>query len=138
MHSRSSLRLLLLGLWLALPGQPQMAHNPQRVAARTFPIMAWGGAPSDADQLKLMKEAGLNNAGFCRVDSLPKVQDAGLSCFVTDRRVNGYDWNKMPPDADLRKNLAEVVRQIAGNPAAIGFYLRDEPHASLMPAMGRV
>lgn len=116
----------------------QMFHNPERVPARTFPIMAWGGAPSQPEQLRLMYEAGLNAAGFCRVEDAGKVKDAGLACFVSDRRVNGYDWSSLPPDAEIRKSVADVVGQVAGNPAVLGFYLRDEPHASLMPAMGRV
>jgi hypothetical protein len=85
-----------------------------------------------------MKEAGLNVSGFCRAEDVAKVQEAGLSCFVTDRRINGYDWTKLPAEADLRKNIAEALAQTGGSPAAIGFYLRDEPHASLMPGMGRV
>ncbi|MBI4877493.1 MAG: hypothetical protein HY822_22925 [Acidobacteria bacterium] len=121
-----------------LAAQAQMFHNPDRAPARTFPIMAWGGAPSQPEQLKLMYEAGLNAAGFCRPDDAGKVRDAGLACFVSDRRVNGYDWSKLPPDAEIRKNLEEVVKQVGDNPAVLGFYLRDEPHASLMPAMGRV
>ena len=115
-----------------------MFHSPERTPARTFPIMAWGGAPSQPEQLKLMREAGLNAAGFCRVDDADKVRDAGLSCFVTDKRVNGYDWSNLPPDAEIRKNLAEMVKAVGENPAVLGYYMRDEPHASLMAAMGRV
>jgi hypothetical protein len=126
---------------LAIAGpaiQAQMFHNPARVEAKTFPVMAWGGAPSDPEQLKLMKEAGLNVAGFCRVEDAGKVRDAGLTCFLSDKRINGYDWSKMPQESELRRNVAEVVGQVKDNPAVLGFYLRDEPHASLMPAMGTV
>ncbi|MGH9630633.1 MAG: hypothetical protein ACRD7E_20160 [Bryobacteraceae bacterium] len=122
----------------ALLAQPQMFHDPERVPARTFPIMAWGGAPSDPAQLKLMKDAGLNAAGFCRIEDAGKVNEAGLSCFVSDERVNGYDWANLPPEQEIRKNLTEVVGQVGNNPAVLGFYLRDEPHSSVMPAMGRV
>lgn len=122
----------------ALTAWPQMFHNPERVTARVFPIMAWGSAPSDLDQLKLMREAGLNTAGFCRIEDTARVAEAGLSCFVTDKRLNGYDWTHMPSEAELRRNVTEAVKLIQGNPAVIGFYLRDEPHASLMPGMGQV
>ena len=127
--------LLLVGV---LAAQSQMFHNPERVPARTFPIMAWGGAPSQPEQLTLMRDAGLNAAGFCRAEDAGKVRDAGLACFVSDKRINGYDWNKLPPEAEIRRNLAEVVKMVGDNPAVLGFYMRDEPHASLMPAMGRV
>lgn len=122
----------------ALSAQPHLFHNPERVPPRSFPIMAWGAAPSDLAQLKLMKEAGLNVAGFCRVEDIAKVNEAGLACFVSDKRVNGYDWNNLPSEQEIRKNLSELAQQIRGNPAVLGFYLRDEPHASLIPAMGRV
>lgn len=133
----STVIVCLFLLAAAAPGQQQF-HNPERVAAKTFPIMAWGGSPSDQAQLNLMKDAGLNASGFCRVEDVGKVQDAGLSCFVSDKRVNGYDWANMPSESEIRRNVAEVVKATASNPAVLGYYLRDEPHASLMPAMGRV
>ena len=133
----STVIVCLFLLAVAAPGQHQF-HNPELVTAKTFPVMAWGGSPSDPAQLKLMKDAGLNASGFCRVEDVGKVQNAGLSCFVSDKRVNGYDWSNMPSESEVRKNVAEVVKATASNPAVLGYYLRDEPHASLMPAMGRV
>ena len=109
------------------PGQP-----------RDFAIMPWDSSPSDPAQLQLMKEAGLNISGFCAPKDLPRVLAAGLMCFVSDPRVNGYDWVKMPPDSELRKNVAAAVREVANNPAVLGFYLRDEPGADMMPGLGRV
>ena len=137
-HSSAALRVCAILAIVVPASQAQMFHSPARVEAKTFPVMAWGGAPSDPEQLKLMKEAGLNVAGFCRVEDAGKMQDAGLTCFLSDKRINGYDWSKMPQDSELRRNVAEVVGQVKDNPAVLGFYLRDEPHASLMPAMGRV
>lgn len=127
--------VLLSGPLLAFP---QWISQPPLVTPQQFAIMAWGGSPSDPEQLRLMKEAGLNVSGFCRVPDLEKVRAAGLSCFVTDPRANGYDWEKLPPEPEIRKNAQELAREIGGNPAVLGFYLRDEPHASLMPGLGRV
>lgn len=116
----------------------QAISNPEPPPPDRFAIMAWGRSPSDPEQLRWMKEAGLNISGFCRLDDAEQVRQAGLACFVSDKRVNGYDWEKLPPDAELRRNLGEVVEAVKDNPAVIGFYLRDEPHASLMPGLGRV
>lgn len=132
------MKYCLLLLASALAAQAQIFHHPQPVDARTFPIMAWGASPSEPEQLKQMTEAGLNVAGFCPVEDVEKVRNAGLSCFVSDKRVNGYDWSRLPSDAEIRRSLEPVVQQVRDNPAVLGFYLRDEPHASLMPAMGRV
>lgn len=129
---------LMLAAILPFVVAAQMAFHPEPPLPRDFAIMAWGRAPSEPEQLRLMKEAGLNIAGFCRAGDVDKVSDAGLTCFVSDKRINGYDWSQMPPDAEIRKNVSDLARQVGDNPAVLGFYLRDEPHASLMPGMGRV
>lgn len=100
--------------------------------------MAWGDAPSDPGQLRGMRDAGLNIAGFCHVADLDKIRDAGLSCFISDPRIGGYDWQALPPDAEIRSRVGSLARQVGGNPAAIGFFLRDEPHAALMPGLAHV
>jgi hypothetical protein len=107
-------------------------------APKNFAIMAWGDAPSDAAQLRGMRDAGLNIAGFCRAEDLDKVRDAGLACFVSDPRIGGYDWQALPPDSQIRSRIDALAHQIGSNPAAIGFFLRDEPHAALMPGLARV
>src|SRR5439155_7673603 len=83
-------------------------------------------------------DAGLNISGFCRVQDLERVQAAGLTCFVRDGRLQSLDMQSLPPDSELRPRLAELTRQAGANPAALGFYLRDEPSAQMMPGLGRV
>ena len=132
------MRTVTLVAAAALAALSQDIYNPQPPPPEQFAIMAWGESPSEAEQLRLMKEAGLNISGFCRVEDLDKVRGAHLACFVSDKRVNGYDWEKLPSESEIRRNIQEVARQVRGNPAAIGFYLQDEPNASLMPPMGKV
>ena len=115
------------------------AVAPPRLASpRDFAVMAWDNAPSDPEQLRLMKEAGLNIAGFCAPQDVERVRAAGLACFVSDPRVNGYDWEKLPPDSEMRRNIAASIHELAGNPAVLGFVLRDEPRLSLLPGLGHV
>lgn len=128
----------LLLLLCAGAASGQIIFTPEPPAPRDFPIMAWGTAPTEPEQLRLMKEAGLNIAGFVPVSAIERVREAGLACFVSDKRVNGYDWEKLPPEETIRANLRELAREIGDNPAVLGFYLRDEPHASLMPGLGTV
>jgi hypothetical protein len=58
--------------------------------------MAWGSSPSSLDQLRGMKEAGLNVSSFCRAEDLDKVRAAGLTCFVRDEWINAH----VPPVSD--------------------------------------
>lgn len=131
------LPFLLLAALGCAPGE-QIIYHPQPPAPRDFPIMAWGGAPSEPDQLRLMKEGGLNAAGFCRVEDVDKVQQAGLSCFVSDPRISDYDWKNLPSDDQIRSKIKDLARAVGKNPAVLGFYLRDEPHSDLMPGLGKV
>lgn len=101
-------------------------------------LMAWGESPSDENQLRGMKEAGLNLSGFCKVADLERVRSAGLQCLVTDPRVNGYDWLQLPADDKIVENLRSLERDIAGNPAALGFFLGDEPNGKEIPQIGHV
>ncbi|MGD0580063.1 MAG: hypothetical protein ABSC08_14170, partial [Bryobacteraceae bacterium] len=132
------MRQLAFGFILALAAFGQPVHPTRPVDAREFAVMAWGDSPSDMQQLRLMREAGLNISGFCRTADLDRVAAAGLTCFVSDERANGYDWAQLPPDAELRKNVAELAKQVGSSPAMLGFFLTDEPHASLMPGLGKV
>ncbi len=111
---------------------------PPRVSPREFAVMAWGNSPPDPGQLREMRDAGLNISGFCAPSDLDRVHDAGLSCFVRDRRVNGYAWDNLPDESQLRSGISELKTQIAGKPAALGFYLNDEPGIALMPGLGRM
>lgn len=127
----------ILQMWAAA-GRAQTFFQPAPVAPRDFGIMAWGESPSDPDQLRGMAEAGLNISGFCRPEDLDRVRAAGLACFVNDRRVNGYDWSKLPEESELRRQVTNAVRDDSGHPAALGFFLRDEPGTPIMPGLGRM
>jgi len=105
---------------------------------KDFAVMAWGASPSDPAQLAGMKEAGLNVSGFCQVGDLDKVKAAGLTCFVNDKRINGFNLTNLPSDEEIRKNLGELSKQVSDNPAALGVFLHDEPNAAAMPGLGRL
>jgi hypothetical protein len=137
MPRKKLIRILSFVLFAATASAPAVTP-PRSVDPRDFAVMAWDSSPSDPAQLQLMKEAGLNISGFCAPKDLPLVLAAGLACFVSDPRVNEYDWVKMPPDSVLRKNVAAVVHEVENNAAVLGFFLRDEPDAAMMPGLGRV
>lgn len=116
----------------------QTAFQPSPAAPKDFAVMAWGQSPSDPDQLRGMKDVGLNISGFCRAEDLDKVKAAGLTCFVEDPALNAYAPDRLPPDATIRSDIAALKKRIGDNPAALGFFLRDEPPANLMPGLAKL
>jgi hypothetical protein len=66
------------------------------------------------------------------------VEAAGLTCFVDDPRVNGYDWKNLPDDNVLKERVAALKQDVAGHPGAVGFFLTDEPSMAAMPGLGKV
>ena len=127
-----------LVLTAALSGQWNPIAHPTPATPAQFPIMAWDLSPSDPAQLQGMKEAGLNLSGFCRVEDLDRVRAAGLSCLVIDRRIESMNWEKMPDTEELRRIAADLKQQVGAHPAVAGFFLRDEPGATLMPGLGQL
>lgn len=134
--------LLLAALVLAVAAQAQAVtiYRPTPPDPRQFPIVAWGGSPPDADLLREMKQAGFTVSGFCSPEDLDKVKAAGLSCYVMDKRISltRDQWDKLPPEAELRKGIAELVKQVGNHPAALGYYLLDEPNATMLENLGKV
>ncbi len=129
--------------WLALllllsPAFAQTPHRPPPAAPKDFAVMAWGSSPSDPEQLRGMSEAGLNISGFCGVEDLERVQAAGLTCFVSDKNLESDSPLGLPPDEQIRRHLAELKKQIGDNPAALGFFLSDEPDAPSLARLGKL
>jgi hypothetical protein len=125
-------------LLLMRPAFSERSFQPKPIAPKQFAVMAWGDSPSDADQLRGMKEAGLNISGFCRAEDLNLVKAVGLTCFVNDPKLSGYALDQLPPLTVVRRDIAALKKQISDNSAALGFFLRDEPSASLMPGLARL
>jgi len=131
-------RTWVLGLLLLSPSFAQTPRRPPPAAPKDFAVMAWGGSPSDPEQLRGMREAGLNISGFCRVEDLERVRAAGLTCFVSDKLVDRDSRQSLPPDDEIRSHLAELKKQIGDNSAALGFFLSDEPDAPSMAGLGKL
>lgn len=127
--------ILVLTAQIALA---QTRSQPDPIPPKDFAVMAWGDSPSDADQLRGMKDAGLNISGFCRAEDLDRVKAAGLTCFVNDPKLTHYAPDQLPPEDTLRRDVAALKSQIGDNAAALGFFLRDEPSASLMPGLSKL
>ena len=120
------------------PTTAQRIFEEQRVPPEDFVVMTWGPAPVIPKQLQWMKDAGINIAGFAAVKDLPAFEEAGLRVFVSDRRVNGYNFDEPLDESEVRRNLESLAQEIGDSPAVAGFLLRDEPHSRKMPSLGLV
>ena len=90
--------------------------------------MAWNHWTPTRAALEKMRECGITVAGFVPLKSLDLVGEAGLKAVVADQRLSGHDWRK-PDEAAIRRGIAEVMTAVGDHPAALGFYIKDEPSA---------
>jgi hypothetical protein len=94
-------------------------------------IMAWGGVPYDKaspDRFAEMAEAGfnLNYSGTPNVEITQKMLDLG----------HAHGVKQLISLPDLERDPEATARRFKDHPATGGYYLRDEPGASLFPKLG--
>ncbi|MCC7496492.1 MAG: hypothetical protein IT160_02865 [Bryobacterales bacterium] len=134
--------LYSIALSLALTAGLTAAGKPfpevARVGPDVFPVLAWGSSPADPQQLRMMKEAGLNVSGFCKVEDLDRVAAAGLTCIVSDPVIAKIVARNEATDAEIREAAAALAKRIGSNRTAFGVNLRDEPSEQQMPILGRL
>src|SRR5258708_9007993 len=114
-------RMWLVAVLVLAPALSQTPHRAAPTAPKDFAVMAWGDSPSDPEQLRVMRDAGLNISGFCRVEDLEQVRSAALTCFVSDKDLKSDSPLGHPPDAQILRHLPELKKQIDDNPASLGF-----------------
>lgn len=102
-----------------------------------FPIMAWNWVPNDPAVLQKMRDCGLTVAGFVSPSTLDNCEAMGLKAIVSDPRTSGYDWTNVN-EVEARQKVASLVAEVGSHPALYGYYLRDEPNASLFPGLAKV
>lgn len=120
-----------------------MVTKPKRAVRRwafkdVLPLLGWNREmPYDVRLLRRMRDCGLNLAGFVPASALDACRRAGIRAFVEDPRVAGWDWATVTAE-EARPRVASLVRAVGRNPALYGYYLYDEPTASMFPGLGVV
>jgi len=110
---------------------------PALAGTNFFPIMAWNWVPNDPAVLQKMRDCGLTVAGFVSPSTLDACEAMGLKAIVSDPRTSGYDWTNVN-EVEARQKVASLVAEVGSHPALYGYYLRDEPNASLFPGLAKV
>ena len=116
---------------------PVFAH-PSVPQAEQIALMTWDHVPTEDEQLRGIKDVGMNISGMCKAADLPRVKAMGLRCLLNDPVLRGYDLAHLPSDAQISRDVAELTKRYGSDPTVIGFYLHDEPQTPQMAALGHI
>ncbi|MGI6296537.1 MAG: hypothetical protein ACOX3G_10665 [Armatimonadota bacterium] len=129
--------LFIILIGLAANVAAAQGKEMRMLNASEFAILPWGSTTGDQSVYDTIRDCGFNLAGFVTVDELDKVNKAGLQCLVRDASIHAGDPQTQLSQAEIDERVQAVVKRVAGNPAVYGYYLRDEPNASVFPGLGR-
>jgi len=143
------------------------ASGSEKPFSRDFFIHYWWGPPTSNDlnaKYAGVADANFNFAGLpgegdaARPEISQAILDAcqvnGIKYIVTDRRINprilpvnlpagvqidkSIEPVKHPDDPDFYSSLDTVIAEYAKHPAFGGFYVVDEPSASIFPWLAKI
>ena len=123
---------VLLATAVQAPGKAER----RMLRADEFAILAWGWTTGDRQALDDMKACGINLAGMVKAADLDQVQAAGMMALVWDADAHVGDAEANLPKAEVERRVKAAVDRVAGHPAVLGYYLRDEPSARVFPGIG--
>jgi hypothetical protein len=124
---------LLTALLLSLFVLPAFAADEKLPPApTTLPVVAWGGVPNDKASVKRYRE--MVEAGF--TINFTSYGNADATLKALDVAKAGGMQLMVPAPAENSPDLATFVAKVKPHPALAGYYLRDEPDASLFPMLG--
>lgn len=133
MHLRIFCGIVLFVLICAAPS----AAADARLAPEDFAILPWGGAPGGDEAMQGIKDCGFNLAGFVAAKDVPVAAKAGLKVILSDGRIHVGDDAAGMNDEEIKKRVRESVTPFKDDPNVYGYYLRDEPSATLYPTLGK-
>jgi hypothetical protein len=136
----SSLALLLL----LAAGAGAAGWPPPR---SFFPILPWDpqhgwGKPGVERQhgLASIAECGFTMAGFVLPQDLPECERLGLQAIMFPAADNvgtlSREWHKLS-DGEIDARVKAFVEACGTSDAILGYYIIDEPNASMFPALGK-
>lgn len=98
---------------------------------KPLPIMAWAGIPpaeTNTAKFNELKEMGINVClnNYPNAEEMFKALDVAKACGLT----------MITSCPELKSDVEKTVRRMMNHPALAGYFLRDEPVCSDMPALG--
>ena len=146
LNSLATLSLLLVSLMLADPTTAR-AGEPKE-----FSIVAWNmidpenpalGYFKDPNQFEIMKDCGFNVAGMLTPSLLGSAEKAGMKGWLMDPGLHSaldrLALEKVPlTDQKIEEIVEKMVKDNDNNTAVYGYYVKDEPGASLFPLIAKI
>ena len=129
--------------------------NPTSASAdedKKFSIVAWNminpenpalGYFKDPNQFEIMKDCGFNVAGMLTPSLLYSAEQAGMKGWLMVPELHSaldrLAFEKVPPTDQMIEQIVEkMVKEYDKNPAVYGYYVKDEPSASLFPLIAKI
>lgn len=111
--------------------------NVPRLRPEDFPILPWSWTGVEKRTFKEIRDCGFNLAGFVQPGALENVRKAGLKAIVFDKKAHVTDEAAQLEPIALMRVVRTLVKKVARHKATFGYYLRDEPGASLYPGLAK-
>jgi hypothetical protein len=137
MRHDPTLASLLCILVLQFHAVAQPRSSDETVKPEDFAILPWGHTPGEEKVLGDIKNCGFNLAGFVSPDGLDAVAAAGLKCIVSGPNTHVGDDQARLDEAEIAKRVNALVDRVGKHPALFGYYLRDEPSATVYSGLAR-
>jgi hypothetical protein len=120
---------------------PEIA--PIELPVDFYPILPWGRGPAPEHALDpergiaSMAACGFTLTGFVNPELLPVCEEQGLKAIVHPNAlgIGRREWLELTSE-EIDARMKRMVAEIGDSPALLGYYLIDEPGASLFPALG--
>ena len=124
-------------LCLSPAAPPSALAEQPRLDPADFAILPWGWTPGDESALREIHACGFNLAGFVAPKHVDLVEQAGLQCIVSDKRITNGIAHRIEDDEEIAKRVSNATRRLRDHPAVFGWYLRDEPDAPYLDVLSQ-
>lgn len=148
-HLRVLRLILFLFLFADINGFPQEQKNKKENSASEsaelsvqgraafFPLFPWGGFGESEKMIASLKECNFNISGFIAEPGIPFTSKYNMKAFLN---VITLDKKKLPnlTQEEADAIIIKATASTKDHPAVMGYYLIDEPGASLFPALAKL
>jgi len=129
-----------------------MPNSARGKSPDEFAIVAWNmidpensalGYFKDPNQFEIMKDCGFNIAGLLAPSLLYSAEQAGMQGWLMYPELHAaldrLHFEKVPlTDQMIEEIVEKMVKEYDNNPAVYGYYVKDEPSASLFPTIAKI